>query len=252
MRTVGDDMSILARLAYMVPVAAASWFIGTSAMTASASQDVGPTKAVQLLSTSRTLDEKCKYLNSDEHQELSDYLARAEIVAAGREGSGKAQGAVKTGAQRGAAMGCGNESEIIVRATMDAARRAIDHARAQAKVQKAAVQKPAKLEKKKQRSTSDSRKKIARQPAKSLSGGLRSYSQQAAAYYVERRCRHLSQGQAMKFWRKIVAKHNVLIERHGPDAVRAAKNAAISKSRASGRCGSRTANLVRRGYASIR
>jgi hypothetical protein len=235
----------------MVPIAAASWMIGTNAMTASASQDVGPTKAVQLLSTSRTVDAKCRYLSSDEHQELSDYLAKAEIVAAGRQGSAKAQGAVKAGAQRGAAMTCNNESEIVVRATMDAARRAIDHARNQAAVHKASVQQPAKVEKKKLRSD-DRNKKTLRQSAKTLTGGLMSYSHQAAAYYVERRCRHLSQNQAMKFWRKIVAKHNALIDRHGPDAVRKAKNAAISKSRASGRCGSQTAKLVRRGYASIR
>jgi hypothetical protein len=82
-------------------------------------------------------------------------------------------------------------------------------------------------------------------------GALKRYVNEAAAYYVERRCRHLSQSQVMDFWRKIAAKHNALIGRFGPDAVRSAKNQAISSSRRTGGCNNRTVKIVKAGYRSI-
>lgn len=237
-------MSVLTRLAITVPIAAASWMIGTNAMTAAASQEMAPTKAVELLAKSEAVDAKCTFLSGPEHEELAGYAAKAEIVAAGRYGAGKAQGAVKSGAAQGRTMTCNNDSEIVVRATMDAARRAMAQA-------EAASQKPRKVVKKQKNVRTDSRAAIARAPSSAQPGSLKRYSRLAAAYYVERRCRHLRHTDAMRFWRKIVASHNALLARHGPDAVRAAKNQAISRSRASGGCGSRTAKLVRAGYAQI-
>lgn len=238
-------MSVLTRVVISVPIAVGSWMLGMNAMTAAASQNIGPAQALELLSRSRTVDAKCKFLSVPEHVELGDYVAKAEIVTAGREGVGRAKSAVNSGIAQGKTMTCDRESEIVVRATMDAARRAMDEVRAQgAKPVQATAQQP-------KAKSEDSRKKLAVRNEALSNGALKRYSDEAAAYYVERRCRHLSQSQVIQFWRKIAAKHNALLGRFGPDAVRAAKNEAISRSRASGRCGARTVKIVKSGYSSI-
>ena len=230
-------MSVLTRLALSLPIAVASWMIGTNAMTAAASQNIGASKATQLLARSRAVDKKCTFLTTSEHQELSDYLAKAEISAARRESVKGARGAVKRGNSQGLSMSCNNDSEIVVRATMDAARRAMHAVRTSNRTAA------------KKRTT---KRAVVRQASVKLGGGLKRYSNQAAAYYVERRCRHLPKKQTMNFWRKIVSQHHQMIDRHGPDAVRVAKNKAIARSQASGACGTRTAKLVRAGFSSIR
>ncbi len=241
-------MSILARLVISVPIAAGSWIAGNNAMTASASQEIAPAKALELLARSRAVDAKCAFLTVGEHQELNDYVAKAEVSTAGREGPARARGAVKTGIHQGAAMECGRDSEIVVRATMDAARRAM----AAVERGEVAASAPQKAKKKAAEPANDSRRKLARRPEVRSDANLKRYSAQAAAYYVERRCRHLSQKDVMQFWRRIAAKHNALLERYGPDAVRSAKNSAVSAAKRSGSCGGRTKKLVRAGYASIR
>ncbi len=239
-------MSTLTRVIVSVPIAAASWMLAMNAMTAAASQDIAPSKALELLSRSRTVDAKCKYLSVPEHVELGDYVAKAEVSTAGREGVSRARSAVSAGMAQGKTMSCDRDSEIVVRATMDAARRAM----AAVQAQQADPKRTAKRTKP-NAETKDLRRKIAVRRNAPPTGALKRYASEAAAYYVERRCRHLSQGQVMDFWRKIAAKHAVMLDRFGPDAVRAAKNRAISRSKASGRCSSRTVRMVKSGYSSI-
>ena len=78
------------------------------------------------------------------------------------------------------------------------------------------------------------------------------YSKLAAAYYVERRCKHLSHAQAVDFWKRVVNMHNQVLTRQGPDALAAAKSRAIATANASSRCSQNTAKFVRASYRRIK
>jgi len=194
-----------------------------------------PSDAVRLLAQSRTADARCQYLSAADHQQLADYVARAEVAAAGIDGVGRTRAARTRGDAEGRAMPCNARSKTIITATLAAARRAEKQVGPRiARMEKKTPQKEA------ARSTHQPRKKqrVAAlqvpQPAPgktprslfSLTGsgsGLGLYTRQAAAYYIERRCRFLSSGDTMAFWKAIVVRHNAMIARYGGAAVRRAK-----------------------------
>lgn len=196
---------------------------------------LAPSDAVRLLARSRTADQRCQYLSAGDHQQLADYVARAEVAAARIDGVGRTKAARNRGDAEGRAMPCNAQSKRIITATLVAARRAekqLGHRIA--KAHKTASHKEV------ARSTYHPPKKEhvaalrASQPAParkprslfSLTGsgsGLGLYTREAAAYYIERRCQFLSSGDTMAFWKAIVVRHNAMIARYGGSAVRRAK-----------------------------
>lgn len=203
--------------------------------------NVGPEGALRLLAQSRTLDTRCKYLNAAEHGELEDYVAKAEIAVARTAGAQPAQDARRAGIRLGKKLKCGPDARELVSATMDAARRAIRQVRAQ-RIKR--VTKP----------RTERRRVVAQSiPAPKGKGlnksiSLDGYRRVATAYYLERRCQHLSRANAMAFWKQIVARHNAVLKKYEPGAVKRAQTRAQLNARAKGRCGARTAQIVKAGY----
>lgn len=200
-------------------------------------QNVGPTGAVRLLAQSRSVDARCKHLTAREHGELNDYVAKAEIGAAKMTSATEAQQARRAGSALGKAMACGRNSEELVRATLDAARRAMRVALANNKKH---ATRPQRLARAPQNNT---------QPAlvASASSSLTGYRSVTEAYYLERRCQHLSRPAAVQFWRKIVARHQAVLRKYSQSQVAKAKSGARRAAQAQGRCGQRTARIVHAG-----
>lgn len=223
------------KIVISIPLLAGAGIIGANKMSA-AVQEMGPSDAVVVLARSESIDAKCRYLSSHEHDELNDYVAKAEVAAARLDGAARASSAVRTGLAAGKSASCNRESEIIVRATMDAARRAIATT---------VTAHPASV-------TPQGQRAQKRASVSNLPGSVVTYSRLAAAYYVERRCQHLSHAQAVDFWKRIVRMHNYVLTSQGPDALSAAKSRAIAHAKTQRRCNSNTAQLVRASYQKIK
>lgn len=212
-------------------------FVGTGQANAAA-QNIGPTGAVKLLAQSRSADAKCKHLTNKEHAELDDYVAKAEIAAATMESAQEAKSARKSGNVAGKTMACGNSSEELVRATLDAARRAMAAARRDNKRKRVA----------RKRAAAPTVRAQPRLVSVGSASSLTRYRRVTEAYYLERRCQHLSRPKAVRFWKKIVASHNAVLRKYTTMQVSKAKSGAERAARGWGSCGSRTAKIVLAGY----
>ncbi len=211
-------------------------------------RNVGPSGALELLAQSRAADAKCKHLTGAEHAELVDYVAKAEVAVAARNGADAARASRQIGKGLGSKMACGRESEELVRATMDAARRAMDAARSETRTRRVVRREPVT----RARAVYPTKAVIRNiAPAKGNTG-LNGYRAVTAAYYLERRCNHLPRSQSMAFWKSVVAMHKSVLHKYSTSQVAKAKRQAERSARAKGRCGTRTAQIVRRGYANVR
>ncbi len=233
-------MRNLTQLVISLPLLVAPLAIMGSGPLKAAAQNVGPIGAVKLLAQSRTADAKCHHLSSQEHTELNDYVAKAEIAAASMTSAIQAQSARRTGNKLGKGMACGNTSEDLVRATLDAARRAMAAARAQKKTRKIS-------NRQQQQVAVRNQADVQAIPA-SRSTSLTRYRRVTEAYYLERRCQHLSRPKAVRFWKKVVSSHHAVLKKYSSSQVSKAKSGAERAARNWGRCGSRTARIVQAGY----
>lgn len=213
-------------------------FSGVSPVNAK-EQNVGPIGAVRLLAQSGAADSKCHHLTSREHLELKDYLAKAEIAAATMASAPLAQDARRSGNKRGKSAVCGRGSEELVRATLDAARRAMAQAIAQRQPRQVVRQQP--RNKTVETSISDQRPIV-------NATSLTRYRRVTEAYYLERRCQHLSRSKAVRFWKRIVSSHNAVLRKYSALQVSKAKTGAERAARDRGSCGARTARIVKAGY----
>jgi len=239
-------MRKLTHLVISLPLLVAPLIVTGVSPLKAAAQNIGPTGAVKLLAQSRTADARCHHLNAKEHSELNDYVAKAEIAAATMSTAARAQSARRTGNKLGQTMACGQNSKDLVLATLDAARRAMASARSQTRKRRTVSHQPAV-------------RQSPRQPAQRATDGtfvtisakdtnLTRYRRVTEAYYLERRCQHLSRSQAMTFWKKIVSQHNAVLKKYKTSQVSKAKSGAETAARKWGRCGTRTARIVKAGY----
>jgi hypothetical protein len=190
--------------------------------------------AVSLLAQSKAVDRRCHHLSDADHQQLSDYVARAEVIGARLEGAGAMKSALASGARKGSAMSCDGESKSLVLATLNAARRADQALAAQSRNTRQASNTPSQQSRTVEKTRQPART-VAMQPPQPRQpdvrpdarmhrgGALGHYTQLAAAYYIERRCGFLASRDTMTFWKLIVARHNAMIDAYGGSAVTDAK-----------------------------
>jgi hypothetical protein len=209
-----------------------------------ADEVLSPDAATELLAAAQEINTKCSVLSPSAEEELTGYVARAELATVNRLGVEGARRVIGAGKAQAKGASCDSGSRTLVEGTLEAARHA--HAEAESRAVMAAeksAEKPTKAEKR-------AAKPLPREATAAVSGGLQSYGRQAMAYYVERRCAHLSSREANRFWRLIVARHKEALRQNGVKAVRLtlrrAEAAAAGKS-----CGSRTAQLVKQNYAAL-
>lgn len=195
--------------------------------------------ALRQLAKSRAADSKCRILPAPEAEELSGYLARAEIAAASRQSVGEARSAISLGKTLGGSAPCSANTSDEVKATLDAARQVATARPVQEAEEDAAVETPV--------ATDRSRLIAAPKPR---NASLAEYGQQAFAYFVERRCEYLSHRDVRAFWAAVVREHRAALSAYGRRAVvRTVKRAEAEAERME--CGARSRQIVRAEYTRL-
>jgi hypothetical protein len=201
-------------------------------------QVVPAEQALELLARGVAADAKCNHLNGGERQELVDYLATAEVAETARSSPAGAQSIIARGKAQGRESLCGAQSRDEVQATLAAARDAMARSDGRRRV-------------KPQRQTADanaSRRTRQAGIAVGTKTGLAGYGEWAMAYYVERRCGHLSNRKMYRLWNAVLARHNAALKAHGRRAVATTLKRAEARALRQA-CGTRTAALVGAAYA---
>ena len=247
---------------YVITLPLLAMPVSTLALKPAGAETVGPVAALELLAQSKAADARCHILFPNERDELSGYLARAEIAAAERMSVGVAQAAIASGKARGASSLCDTRAAVQMRATLEAAREATSGSAepetAVASSEPPAVQraiadppvrkiKPvAEAQPRKRLFSFKAEKQAVALPVK---GSLQRYAREAAAYYADRKCRHLSSKAATSFWNGVVIRHRAAVAVHGSNAVAAVLANAQVQANSWG-CGRQVNAAIGDGYAS--
>lgn len=196
-------------------------------------------EALRQLAKSRAADGKCRVLPAAEADELASYLARAEIAAAGRSPVSEVQSAMSLGKTLGAGSDCSTNTTGEVKATLDAARQAMAAAKSAPEPEGVdVVEAPVEPER---------RAVPAPRPRNAT---LAEYGRQAFAYFVERRCEHLSRRDIRAFWAAVVREHRAALSAYGRGAVvRTVKRAQADADATE--CGARSRQIVRAEYTKL-
>jgi hypothetical protein len=245
-----------------------------------AEQVLGAQDAAAHLARAHAAAEKCGHLTQARLDELSSYVNAAEVVVAGQIGPDAVLRLMKRGQASGNAMACSHQTQELANAALEAAREAMQQAGDQnfrqavytdapqdveqvgfrptlSDEQQAAriveplpeehhVAAPAKVKK------AEKREKPANRETARDATDLGRYTLAAAAYYVERRCGHLQHGQAVNFWKGVVAQHNSALASHKRADVARAKANAIAIANRTGGCSARTRRMVNSGLSLVR
>jgi hypothetical protein len=172
--------------------------LATLASKPALAETVGFERALELLAKSVVVDSKCNVLTVSEREELSTYVAKAEVAAAEKTTVDVTRSALSAGQSQGRAETCGAEARQEVKATLIAARDAINSA--------------------------DQDDGSASEPIRTVAmpaprGGLSAYGRIIETYYLERRCAFLSRRKMNSFYRAVVRSHQAVISEFGRSAV---------------------------------
>lgn len=228
----------LAKLLITLPVLVLPLWGAAPALKA---QDVMPQiDALRQLAKSRAADGKCRVLASGEAEELSGYVARAEIAATGRQSVGEVKSAISLGKTLGGGAACSANTSEEIKATLDAARQAM-----------AAVTPSSRVAEEddvaREETVVPERRIRAPRPRNS---SLASYGRQAFAYFVERRCEYLSRRDIRAFWAAVVREHRAALSTYGRRAVARAVRRAEAEAEQM-ECGARGRQIVRAEYTKL-
>ena len=236
-----------------------------SASAAKVALDIG---TFQTISAGHATALKCSELSHSEREELATHAAFAETAAVAANGSGQVKAARKRA--RGSVQ-CGGGARDRAMAGLQAGRkfeqRYVDASKAQARAKKRKAQR---REARKLRRQQRARTQASRAPAvlataqrrantgpevrtvtRGTRGSISRFKSQTRAYYLQRRCNHLSYKQALRFWKLIAAQHNRMIARYGSGAVQRAQRQARSSANRS-RCSPSTKQQVLAGLRGVR
>jgi hypothetical protein len=192
-------------------------------------ETVGLERALELLAKSVVVDNKCNVLTVSERDELSNYVAKAEVAAAEKTTVSVTRFALSAGQSQGRAATCGAEAGQEVKETLTAAREAInsaEQANSPAAGEALAVATPA------------------------LRGGLSVYGRIIETYYLERRCAFLSRRKMNSFYKAVVRSHRTVISEFGKSAVSKVMKSAEARSNYQG-CNGVGEARVKAGFAEV-
>jgi hypothetical protein len=192
-------------------------------------ETVGFERALELLAKSVVVDGKCNVLTVSEKDELSNYIAKAEVAAAERTTVAVTRSALAAGQRQGRAATCGTVASHEVRETLIAAREAINSAEQY------------------NSSASESAWNVATPAPR---GGLSVYGRIIETYYLERRCAFLSRRKMNSFYKAVVRSHRAVISEFGKSAVSKVMKSAEARSNYQ-RCNGVGEARVKAGFAEV-
>ena len=172
-------------------------------------ETVGIERALELLAKSAVVDNKCNVLTVSERDELSTYVAKAEVAAAEKTTLEGTRSALSAGKKQGQAAPCGTEASYEVKQTLVAAREAINAATQEESVQA---------------------EPVAAIPAPAAKSSLSAFGRVIEVYFLERRCTYLSKRKINSFYRAVVRNHYAVVSEFGKPAVSKVMKAAEARS----------------------
>ncbi len=176
--------------------------------------NVGAEAAAQLLAKASVADNKCHFLQSADHEELSSLVARAEIALASQSDVAHTKSTMAAGRAEGMSSSCSPDMKAEVESILSAARSA--SLRAASATDSATPAEPAAA-----MATPPVAKLSAGQPRPHVSGGLATYAAMTERYYKVRRCNSMPRQAMNSFYQDIVATHHMMVKTYGVPAVAA-------------------------------
>ena len=202
-----------------------SLFVTTFAMTMpipASAEPIAAEQATQLLARSQALEEKCKFLSAAQHDELSAFMARAEVAMVTRTSAKAAKLLISSGRAQAKGAMCTNAERMDIVDILGAAQQATMHkiqtAQMSPPVKPAAM--PAQSEKPKPMFAKLNKpavevKSVTTKPK------LNQYAKLAERYYLARRCNSMSISSINSLYKTVVSTHRDVIVSFGVPAVRA-------------------------------
>jgi hypothetical protein len=192
-------------------------------------ETVGIGRALELLAKSAVVDKKCNVLTVSERDELSTYVAKAEVAAVEKTTLDVTRSALSAGKKQGQAASCGTEASGEVRQTLVAAREAIS----------AAAQEEG-----------NQAEPVAAVQAPTAKNNLSAFGEVIEVYFLERRCGYLSKRKINSFYKAVVRNHYAAVSEFGKPAVSKVMKAAEARSNYQ-RCDGVGKARVKAGFAQI-
>jgi hypothetical protein len=202
-------------------------------------ETVGAQQATQLLARSQALEEKCHFLSASQHEELSTYVAKAEVAMVAKSSAETTKAIMTSGRAQGKAAACNDNERADIINIMGAAQQAMSQAQVASVEQPAQPRqmlpapavKPVKLSMAK-----DLKLAPPKLPRSAAKGALGQYAALTERYYLARRCNSLSYGAINGLYRNVVSSHGQVVSSFGVPAVRAVMLQSESRANASS-CG---------------
>ena len=190
-------------------------------LTASA-EPIAAEQATQLLARSQSLEEKCKFLSAAQRDELSAFVAKAEVAMVARSSVKATKALINVGRAQGKAAACNDTERADIIDIISAAQQATS--RKIQMVQTTAPAKPIALATKIEKPKplfSVIKKPIVETKSEPIKSGLDQYAQLTQRYYLARRCNSMSYGSINSLYKNVVSTHRSVVASFGVPAVRA-------------------------------
>jgi hypothetical protein len=194
--------------------------------------------AAGFLAKAQAIDVKCKFLNSSEHDQISNLVARAEIALARRESVAKTKLVMSRSSEQGRTASCSDSERTEVTGILAAAQAAIEHTPIAPQVatvaaKSAAVNRVMFFAKSKKVPAVVKPRAVQVIAVRPVSG-LKQYASLTERYYLARRCGGLSPRAITNFYQTIVSTHKQVLSGFGrravADVLRQSESHANSKS----------------------
>ncbi len=200
---------------------------------------IGAEEATKLLAKSQSVEEKCKFLTASQHDELSAFVAKAEIAMVAKSSTANAKSIIAAGRASGQNASCSDFELAEIIDIIGAAHQATS-ATAQASpsptsaTQRVVPKKTMVSEIPASKPIEKTQKLIdLRTPQ---TAGLSRYEALTQRYYLARRCKTMTYGSITGLYKDVVSIHKNVVASYGVSAVRAVMSKSESKANASS-CG---------------
>jgi hypothetical protein len=184
-------------------------------------EPIAAEQATQLLARSQAMEEKCKFLTSVQRDELSAFVAKAEVAMVAKSSVKATKALISNGRAKAAGASCNDAERADIVDIISAAQQAISRKVqiVQAPVPNKPIVVATQIEKPKP-VTAILKKPVDVKPSP-VKSGLSQYAQLTQRYYLARRCNSMSSGSINSLYKNVVSTHRSVVASFGVPAVRA-------------------------------
>jgi hypothetical protein len=170
-------------------------------------------QATEMLARAHAVQQKCKFLTANQNEELSRFVARAEIAMVSKSSTKATKAIIANGRAQGQKAACSDTERTDILDILNAAQQASAGSRPPA-AKPVAIEKPRLSLVAVKKTAPDAVQKSA------LTGNLGEYAILTKRYYLARRCNSMSMSSINSLYRNVVATHRKVVSNFGVPAVR--------------------------------